>query len=134
MTTAPASCRAFPLRTDLADAGSFSCSNERLNRIQEICRNTFLAGVMTVQSDCPHRERFAYGGDIVGTSEAFLMNFDMEGFYRKTVRDWADAARAGPVTGPARARQGQLIGTGRLFRALPVLRTSRRSPQRGLRC
>jgi len=85
--------RAFPLRTDLASAGSFTCSDPDLNRIQEICRATFLANVMTVQSDCPHRERFGYGGDIVATSEAYMMNFDMDGFYQKTVRDWGDAAR-----------------------------------------
>lgn len=85
-------CIAIPLHTDLANAGSFECSNERLNRIQEITRRTFLNNAVTVQSDCPHRERFGYGGDIVATSEAFLMNFDMSGFYAKTVRDWADAA------------------------------------------
>ena len=85
--------RAFPLRTDVPDAGSFSCSNEDLNRIQEVCRHTFLANIVTVQSDCPHRERFGYGGDIVATSEAFMMNFDMAGFYAKTVRDWSDAVR-----------------------------------------
>jgi alpha-L-rhamnosidase len=90
---AAAACRAIPLHTDLPDAGSFSCSNERFNRIQETCRRTFLANVVSVQSDCPHRERFAYGGDIVATSEAFLMNFDMAAFYAKTVHDFADAAR-----------------------------------------
>ncbi len=89
-----ADCRGFPLHTDLDGAGSFSCSNERLNRIQEMCRQTFLANAVSVQSDCPHRERFAYGGDIVATSEAFLMNFNMAGFYAKTVRDFADAARS----------------------------------------
>jgi alpha-L-rhamnosidase len=85
--------RGIPLHSDLPSAGKFSCSNERLNRIQQMCRNTFLANVVSVQSDCPHRERFAYGGDIVATSESFLMNFDMSGFYAKTVRDWADNAR-----------------------------------------
>ena len=85
--------RGIPLHTELPSTGSFACSNEQLNRIQEMCRRTFLANVVTVQSDCPHRERFGYGGDIVATSEAFLMNFDMGGFYAKTVRDWADAAR-----------------------------------------
>ncbi|MCB1132572.1 MAG: family 78 glycoside hydrolase catalytic domain, partial [Verrucomicrobiae bacterium] len=92
-TPEPADFVAFHLHSDLSDAGSFECSNQRLNRIQEMCRRTFLANVVTVQSDCPHRERFGYGGDIVATSEAFLMNFDMSGFYAKTVRDWADAAR-----------------------------------------
>ena len=86
-------CRGIPQYSKLADVGSFSCSNEHLNRIQEMCRRTFLSNVVSVQSDCPHRERFGYGGDIVATSEAFLMNFDMAGFYGKTVRDWEDAAR-----------------------------------------
>ena len=85
--------RAFPLHTDVPSVGSFSCSNEDFNRIQEITRRTFLSNMMTVQSDCPHRERFGYGGDIVATSEAFMMNFDMAGFYAKTVRDWGDAVR-----------------------------------------
>lgn len=89
----PSDCRGLPLHTELPDAGSFTCSNERLNRIQQMCRRTFLSNVISVQSDCPHRERFGYGGDIVATSEAFLMNFDMAGFYAKTVRDWGDAAR-----------------------------------------
>ena len=84
--------RGIPLHSDLPDVGSFSCSNELLNRIQEITRRTFLNNVVSVQSDCPHRERFGYGGDIVATSEAFLMNFDMAGFYAKTVRDFSDAA------------------------------------------
>lgn len=81
------------LGSDVADAGSFSCSNELLNRVQQMCRRTFLANIFSVQSDCPHRERFGYGGDIVATSEAFSLNFDMSGFYAKTVRDFADAAR-----------------------------------------
>jgi alpha-L-rhamnosidase len=81
------------LHTDVQSVGTFSCSNENLNRIQEMCRRTFVSNIIGVQSDCPHRERLAYGGDIVATSEAFFMNYDMHSFYRKTVRDWADSAR-----------------------------------------
>jgi alpha-L-rhamnosidase len=87
------SVRGIRLHSELPDAGSFACSNELFNRIQTITRNTFLNNVVSVQSDCPHRERFGYGGDIAVTSEAYLMNFDMAGFYAKTVRDWADGAR-----------------------------------------
>lgn len=83
----------FQLGSDVADVGEFACSNELLNRIQQMCRRTFRANLFGVQSDCPHRERFGYGGDIVATSEALIMNFDMNRFYAKTVNDWADAAR-----------------------------------------
>jgi len=91
-TPKPTAFRGHFLNSDVAPAGFFSSSNELFNNIQEIARNTFLANIVSVQSDCPHRERLGYGGDIVATSEAYLMNFDMAGFYAKTVRDWADAA------------------------------------------
>jgi alpha-L-rhamnosidase len=84
--------RAHFLRSDVSSAGSFASSDGLLNRIQEITRRTFLANIVSVQSDCPHRERLGYGGDIVATDSAYLMNFDMAGFYTKTVRDWSDAA------------------------------------------
>jgi alpha-L-rhamnosidase len=81
------------LNSDVETVGSFACSNELLNRIQQMCRRTFLATILSVQSDCPHRERFAYGGDIVATSEALSLNFDMSAFYAKAVRDFSDASR-----------------------------------------
>ena len=81
------------LNADVAHVGSFVCSNERFNRIQRMCRRTFLANLFSVQSDCPHRERMGYGGDIVAASEALMLNFDMSTFYAKTVQDFADSAR-----------------------------------------
>ena len=80
------------LNSDIEIVGNFSCSNEMLNTIQKMSRWTFLSNVFSVQSDCPHRERFGYGGDIFSTSEAMMFNFDMSTFYAKTVRDWGDSA------------------------------------------
>jgi alpha-L-rhamnosidase len=84
---------AMRLNTDVATAGAFECSNPLLNEIQAMCRNTFLSNIFSVQSDCPHRERLGYGGDIVATSEAFVSNFDMATFYAKAVEDWSESAR-----------------------------------------
>jgi len=81
------------LSSDLASTGEFACANDLFNRIQEMTRRTFLSNVFSVQSDCPHREKFGYGGDLVATADAFLANFDMQGFYAKAAADWADAAR-----------------------------------------
>ncbi|MCD6338821.1 MAG: family 78 glycoside hydrolase catalytic domain [Verrucomicrobia bacterium] len=80
------------LNADVERAGEFACSNEQFNRIQEMCDWTFLSNLFSVQSDCPHRERFAYGGDIAATSEALMMNYDMAAFYAKAARDWRDSA------------------------------------------
>ena len=81
------------LNSDVDEIGTFSCSNNLLNRIQDMTRRTFLSNIFSVQSDCPHREKFGYGGDLVATNDAFMMNFGMAGFYAKAASDWADAAR-----------------------------------------
>jgi alpha-L-rhamnosidase len=81
------------LNSDVKQVGDFSCSNEMFNSIQKMCQWTFLSNIFSVQSDCPHRERFGYGGDLVNTSDAFMLNYDMANFYVKAVYDWADAAR-----------------------------------------
>jgi len=80
------------MNSDVELVGSFSCSNQLFNRIQKMCQWTFLSNLFGVQSDCPHRERFGYGGDLVSTSDAFIMNYNMAGFYAKSTRDWHDSA------------------------------------------
>ncbi|MFC2122051.1 family 78 glycoside hydrolase catalytic domain, partial [Bacteroidota bacterium] len=84
----------YRLSSSVESVGSFECSNDMLNTIQKITQNTFLSNIFSVQSDCPHREKFGYGGDLATTCDAFMMNYDMEGFYAKAVYDWADAARS----------------------------------------
>jgi alpha-L-rhamnosidase len=54
---------------------------------------TELSNLFSVESDCPHREKFGYGGDIVAASEMAIFNFDMSRFYAKAVQDLADAVR-----------------------------------------
>lgn len=81
------------LNADLPAAGTFECSSPLMNDIQAMVRRTFLSNVFSVQSDCPQRERFGYGGDIVPTCEAFMYNFDMSSFYPKILRDFSEAAR-----------------------------------------
>ncbi|NND07452.1 MAG: family 78 glycoside hydrolase catalytic domain [Saprospiraceae bacterium] len=77
--------------SNLHQPNHFSCSSDLLNTIQEATERTFRANLISVQSDCPAREKFGYGGDINATSESFIYNFDMKSFYRKTIYDWLDA-------------------------------------------
>jgi alpha-L-rhamnosidase len=77
--------------SDVKNKNSFSCSSDLLNSIQEATERTFRANLITVQSDCPAREKFGYGGDLNATHESFIFNFDMQAFYRKTIYDWVDA-------------------------------------------
>jgi len=81
------------LHSAVTPVGTFAGSNDLFNRIQEVTRWTQLSNMFGVQSDCPHRERYGYGGDIVAASEMALLNLDMARFYAKAVHDFADAAK-----------------------------------------
>jgi alpha-L-rhamnosidase len=66
---------------------------DRMNRIFDMVQNTHASNMMSIQSDCPHRERFGYGGDALATAETALHLYDMSQFYRKRVLDYNDAQR-----------------------------------------
>jgi alpha-L-rhamnosidase len=78
------------LNADLPQQGTFSCSNDMFNQLHEVIQWTFLSNVFSVQSDCPAREKMGYGGDMVGTADAFSYNYHMAHFYTKTVQDFAN--------------------------------------------
>jgi len=91
------------LNSDLPNHGSFTCSNDLFNDIQEVTEWTMLSNVFSLQSDCPGREKFGYGGDIVTAAEAYIYNYDMANFYRKAARDFQDDVRPNgglPETAP----------------------------------
>ena len=85
--------RGLFMHTNVTNENSFSSSSQLLNSIQDASERTFLSNLVSVQSDCPAREKFGYGGDLNATSEAFIYNFDMQSFYRKTIYDWVDAMK-----------------------------------------
>jgi alpha-L-rhamnosidase len=81
------------MNSDVPMAGEFECSNSLFNKIQENANWTFLSNVFSIESDCPGREKFGYGGDIFAACEAYISNYDMSGFYSKTIRDFQDDQR-----------------------------------------
>ena len=119
---------------DVKERSSFTCSNAQLNRLHEVCRRTFRSNLQSVQSDCPGREKFGYGGDIACTLDAFWSNYDMADFYRKTLRDFLDEAEddglfteTAPFVGiasrsvyPAVGRTSEPMIAGRGTRAAPI--------------
>ncbi|MDR3268998.1 MAG: glycoside hydrolase family 78 protein [Tannerella sp.] len=84
---------ALRLNADLPRAGRFDCSSELLTQLHTVVDNTFLSNVFSLQSDCPAREKFGYGGDIVGTARTFCWFYDMGNFYRKVICDFANDQR-----------------------------------------
>ena len=90
-TMEPPNVRALLYRTAVPEWGSFSSSNILLNGGYELVRNAMVSNLLSVQSDCPHREKLPYGGDLVANSPAALHLFDLSSFYKKSVRDWYDS-------------------------------------------
>ena len=81
---------AVAVETEVAETGTFSCSNDLYNRIHKMVRWTYRClnlGGQTV--DCPHRERLGYG-DGQTIMDLGCYNFDAVPLYAKWSRNWWD--------------------------------------------
>jgi alpha-L-rhamnosidase len=83
----PADITGCLVRTDLERIGTFSCSDERLNRLHNIVEWSFLGNSCEVPTDCPQREKAGWTGDwqLFVPTAAYL--YDVTGFSRKWLRD-----------------------------------------------
>ncbi len=62
--------------TDVQMTGSFRCSNEMVNKIQECTIRSDLSNFHYFPTDCPHREKNGWTGDIALSAEQMYYNFD----------------------------------------------------------
>ena len=81
------------MNADVEKVGTFASSNAMFNQLFRNIQWTFLNNLFSVQSDCPAREKFGYGGDLFCTMDAFMYDFNMIDFYRKSTRDFVNAQR-----------------------------------------
>ena len=66
--------------------GSVGFSDPDLNQVQHITRAASMSNFMSIQTDCPQRERFGWLGDAQLSAETTIHNFDMGGAYTSFVR------------------------------------------------
>ena len=98
------------VRSAVASAGSFACSNELFNRINEMVRWTEASNLHGVPTDCPQRdERMGWLNDLAARSEEAIYNFDMARLFAKWIGDVADTQdpRTGAITDTAPFRWGR---------------------------
>ena len=81
------------VHTAFEPAGSFTCSNELLNRIQECTLWAFRGNFVGIPTDCPHREKNGWTGDAQLATETGLLNFDAAAAYRQWLETIVDAQR-----------------------------------------
>ena len=79
---------AVALYSDIHETGSFSCSNELVNKLQSnICWGA-KSNFVDIPTDCPQRdERLGWTGDIALFAPAAVYNFSMKRFLEKWLRD-----------------------------------------------
>ncbi|MBO4433694.1 MAG: family 78 glycoside hydrolase catalytic domain [Clostridia bacterium] len=88
------------LHSDLKTRGGFSCSDETVNKLQEITRRSDISNFHYFPTDCPQREKNGWTADAALSSEQLTLNFSPENSYR----EWLNNVRK------AQTEKGSLPG------------------------
>lgn len=73
--------------SDLHSRGGFVCSDEAVNKLQEMTRRSDLSNFHYFPTDCPQREKNGWTADAALSCEHVLLNFDPEKSYREWLRN-----------------------------------------------
>lgn len=71
--------------------GSFACSNQLFNRIHSLVRWAQRSNMMSVLTDCPHREKLGWLEQVHLNGPALRYNFDLNPLFGKITRDMIDS-------------------------------------------
>jgi len=77
-----------------APAGEFSCSNDLFNRVHTLIRWAQRNNLVSVLTDCPHRERLGWLEQYHLHGPSLRYEFDLAQFYAKSMDDMADSQLA----------------------------------------
>ena len=87
---------AYALYSDVERTGSFSCSDERINKLQSNILWGARSNFVDIPTDCPQRdERMGWTGDINVFAQTALDNFGMDRFLEKWLLDVKAEQRRG---------------------------------------
>lgn len=91
---------AYFVHTDLIKVGNFSCSNEKLNKLNDAVKRSYLSNMHSIPTDCPQREKNGWTADAWVAIELGLLNYDGIKIYEKWMHDFVDNIRAdGRISG-----------------------------------
>jgi hypothetical protein len=71
--------------------GTFSCSNNLFNRIYSLVRWAQRSNMMSVMTDCPHREKLGWLEQYHLNGPSLRYNFDLVSLFRKGMNDMFDS-------------------------------------------
>lgn len=94
------SLTALFIHTDLKPVGTFSCSEETLNKIWNATMQAYRSNLHSIPTDCPQREKNGWTADAHIAIDLGLLGFDGIKFYEKWMDDIIDNQReAGDISG-----------------------------------
>lgn len=85
------------IRTAADRMANFDCSDPLLQKFYDVSMWTIECNLQGIITDCPHREKCAWMGDMHAVGETATMNYDLKEFWRKSSADMETVkGRAGP--------------------------------------
>jgi alpha-L-rhamnosidase len=81
------------VHTAFTRAGSFACSNELLNKIQQMTLWSYRSNFVGYPTDCPHREKNGWTGDAHLAAEQAMYNFYNIAAYETWINSLKDEQR-----------------------------------------
>ncbi len=82
------------IHEDAAQTGSFNSSNDLLNRIHTLILNAVRSNIVSILTDCPHREKLGWLEQTHLFAASLMSNFDVSALYRKISDDMQDSQDA----------------------------------------
>jgi alpha-L-rhamnosidase len=82
------------IRQDDAQTGTFSSSDQLLDRIHQLILNALDSNLVSILTDCPHREKLGWLEQTHLFAASLMSNYDVEALYRKMQSDMADSQLA----------------------------------------
>jgi alpha-L-rhamnosidase len=79
------------VHSSAAPIGEFACSNELLNRIRRLVRWAQRSNMVSILTDCPHREKLGWLEQYHLNGPAVRYEFDLARLFTKGMHDMADA-------------------------------------------
>jgi hypothetical protein len=104
------------VHTSSTPIGEFSTSNELINRIHKMIRWAQRSNMVSVMTDCPHREKLGWLEQTHLNGPALRYNYDLNAFFNKLMNDMADSQLADGMV-PDTAPEYPVFGGG--FRDSP---------------
>jgi len=97
------SLNATVVHGDAPAAGEFACSNNLFNRIRTLVRWAQMANMVSLMTDCPHRERLGWLEEDHLNGPALRYEFGLASLFTKTLNDIGDSQLTNglvPTTAP----------------------------------